>query len=100
MRSFGKPAVSSGLVLAAALVLMAQAPATGTTGRASGAPLQQRTTLGRPAPRFHLFGLPVVIDAPVARSYCGACAYTTFAGQPVRSAGAVVGEASGTMTAQ
>jgi hypothetical protein len=43
-----------------------------------------------PRPLFYLFGIPVVVDAPVAPPYCN-CAYRLVAGQPATGADAATG---------
>lgn len=52
-----------------------------------------------PAPAFHVFGLPVGISAPVNSPYMNS-ATTTFAGQPMNGADAVVTRGMGTDVAQ
>ena len=47
-----------------------------------------------PAPAFHVFGIPVGINAPVNAPYMQS-ATTTFAGQPMNSADAVVSRGMG-----
>jgi len=96
MRRSWKPALG-GVLLAASLALMAQAPAPtpGLSIVAPGtSPMQQRSTQPARPSLFSLFGLPVVVDAPVPPPYCG-CTYETYFGQPMRSAGAVAAQSSG-----
>ena len=55
----------------------------------------QGTAASMPDPAFHIFGLPVGISAPVNSPYMNS-ATTTFAGQPMNGADAVVARSMGT----
>ena len=90
--------------LAAASLALLAAPAlaqTATVGAASNggtasvlsphALSTMQTTRNRnQAPAFHIFGVPVVIQAPVTPPYNADAAYTTFAGQPGQGPNAVI----------
>lgn len=54
----------------------------------------QGSASGAPAAAFHIFGVPVGISAPVNAPYMNS-ATTTFAGQPMNGADAVVARGMG-----
>lgn len=54
----------------------------------------QGSASGNPGPAFHIFGIPVGISAPVNSPYMNS-ATTTFAGQPMNGADAVVARSMG-----
>ena len=56
--------------------------------------MEQSAPQPGPKPLFSLFGLPVVVNAPVAPPYCN-CAMQNFGGQPARSRDAVAMAADG-----
>ncbi len=47
------------------------------------------------APAFHIFGVPVVIQAPVNAPYNSEAAYSTFAGQPGQGPNAILAASDG-----
>ena len=62
-----------------------------------GAALSSYQSVRQPtqAPLFHLFGIPVVIAAPVDAPYNSASAYSTYAGQPGYGPNAVLAASVG-----
>ena len=54
------------------------------------APAQRPQIEAPPPPVFYLFGIPVVVDTPVAAPYCN-CAYQLSGGQPATGADAATG---------
>jgi hypothetical protein len=92
------------LLLAAPALAQQPAPPAGlsTQGESIGIPPpnpSQNTTSDLPAPAFHVFGLPVGISAPVNSPYMQS-ATTTFAGQPMNGADAVVARGIGSNVAE
>ena len=87
------------LLLATPALAQSVAPPAGlsTQGESIGiAPSNgsQGTASSMPDPAFHVFGLPVGISAPVNAPYMNS-ATTTFAGQPMNGADAVVSRSMG-----
>jgi len=94
MQGIRKLAVSGSFLLTASLALMAQAPAPVPTVTPPPQPMFQQRGTG-PGPTLGtVLGVPLVVDTPVGAPYCNSCAYSNFAGQPMRSAGAVGAEAN------
>ena len=85
------------LLLATPALAQQVAPPAGlsTQGESIGiAPPNPSQDAGSPAPAFHVFGVPVGISAPVNSPYMQS-ATTTFAGQPMNGADAVVSRGMG-----
>ena len=87
-------AVLAVFLLAVPVGAMAQQPAPTVTATPRTPALQQSTTAPGTEPLVSVFGVPVIVSAPVARPYC-ACAYSNFGGQPMRTAAAVAAEVGG-----
>ena len=92
------------LVLATPAVAQSVAPPDGLSVQGESIGItppnpSQGTAASMPEPAFHVFGLPVGISAPVNAPYMNS-ATTTFAGQPMNGADAVIARSMGSNVAQ
>ncbi len=92
----------AGLFLATPVLAQQPTPPAGlsTQGESIGIPPPNPSQNSDfPGPAFHVFGLPVGISAPVNSPYMQS-ATTTFGGQPMNGADAVVARGMGTNTSE